>query len=403
MKLWKKLALALVALVFVTQAPFACRRYRLGQLRERINSVNASRAPADPQDPYADHAGVLHIHSALGGHSEGTFEEILRAAKANGLAFVLMTEHPSKYLDTAQATPRGTHDGVLFVGGSEVVAEGGERLLVLPGARVPEPAPPVRELVRQFKADGRLAFAAYPEDWRDLSVGGLDGVEVYNLFTNAKRINYPLLLFDALWSYRSHADLLFATFYERPDENLRRWDELTRNDAGSRPVAVAGNDAHQNVGVNLQFSSGKPVFRLQLDPYERSFRLLRTHVLLQRGASLRQETLLDALALGHCYVGFDLFGDSTGFRFTAESVSERKIMGDEIRLDGLVRLTAVAPAPARLVFFKDGRVIQEEREALRKDLDVTEPGVYRVEAYLDRLGESFGRRPWVISNPIYVR
>ena len=404
MRRWKKLALALLALLLFTQAPFAYRRYQLGRLRARIDTLNAARAPADQQDPYADHAGVLHVHSALGGHSEGTFEEILRAAKANRLAFVLMTEHTSKYVDTAQATARGTHEGVLFVGGSEVVSAAGDRLLVAPGARPPDPAPPTQELVNQLKNEGRLVFVAYPEQWRDWNVSGFDGVEVYNLYTNAKRVRYPVLIFDALWSFRSHADLLFATFYERPADNLRRWDELTSAAERRRLVAVAGNDAHQNVGVDLRLSSGRPVFRLQLDPYERSFRLVRTHALVERGRPLTEETLLEALARGHCYVAFDLFGDSTGFRFTAESGSEKKVMGDEIALHGgRVRLVASSPVRARLVFFKGGRVVHEEKETLRKELDVGEPGVYRVEVYLDQLGARFAARPWVISNPIYVR
>ena len=37
---------------------------------------------------------MIHVHSFLGGHSAGTFTEVITGAKANQLDFVIMTEHP---------------------------------------------------------------------------------------------------------------------------------------------------------------------------------------------------------------------------------------------------------------------------------------------------------------------
>ena len=401
----RRLKVALVVLLVgaATQAPFACRRYRLGRLHAAIQSLNAQRQPAPADDPFDDYAGVLHVHTNLGGHSTGTAEEVVRAAKVNALAFVVMTEHPSKYVDTAAATLRGTHEGVLFVGGSEVVSDAGERLLVFPGAPGPDTSP-AQKLLDSAEQKGQLAFVAYPEQFRAWEARGFDGIEVYNLYTNTKQINYVLLAFDALWSYLSYPELLFATFYERPHDNLRKWDGLTSREPRTRLVALAGNDAHQNVGLSLEYASGRPLLRLRLDPYERSFRLVRTHALVRRGQTLDEATLLDTLARGHCYIAFDLFGDATGFRFTAESGAEQKIMGDEISLGGGgVRLRVTMPVKARVVFFRDGQAVREERETLKGELRVGERGAYRVEVYLDRLGPSFRGRPWIISNPIYVR
>ncbi|HYO63913.1 MAG TPA: PHP domain-containing protein [Pyrinomonadaceae bacterium] len=403
MKRWKKFALALLVVVALTQVPFACRRHKLGRLAERVRQLDSERAPADPSDPYADHAGVLHVHSALSHDSEGTPEDIVRAAKASGLAFVVMTEHPAAHADTAAATLRGTREGVVFVGGGETVAAGGERLLVFPGASPSETPLPAQEVVNRAKAEGRLVFVAYPEQLSDWNLSGFDGIEVYNLYTNTKRINYARLLFDALWSYASYPDLLFATFYERPDDNLRRWDELTRGPAARPLVAVAGNDAHQNVRLRLRLPTGHTLLHVQFDPYERSFRVVRTHALVERARPLDEDALLSALARGHCFISFDLFGDATGFRFTAHTAAESRIMGDEIRGDGPVLLRVRVPVPARLVFFRDGQVIHEEKEASAKELSVSGSGAYRVEVYPDRLGEPVAARPWIISNPIYVR
>src|SRR2546421_593535 len=114
MKRWKKVALVLLCLLLLSQAPFAYRRYRLRRLSAAIAEVNAARANAPADDPFDDYAGVFHVHSSLGGHSTGTLEEIVRASKAERLAFVLMTEHPAALVNTSGATLRGTHEGVLF-------------------------------------------------------------------------------------------------------------------------------------------------------------------------------------------------------------------------------------------------------------------------------------------------
>ncbi len=406
MKRWKKVALAALGLLLLAQLPFVYRRHRLGRLASAIEALNAERAPTRPDDTHEEHAGVFHVHSSLGGHSTGTFREIVDGAKANRLAFVVMTEHPSASVNTAEATLKGTRDGILFVNGSELTVPTGERLFVVPGFDGPPSAeaPDLQTLVNRARDAGRLSFIAYPGQVRDWRVNGFDGIEVYNLYTNSKEVNYALLAGDALWSYRSYPDLLFSTFYQRPDADLKKWDEVNASSGTRRAVAVAGNDSHSNVGFGLRDEAGEEVFGIKLDPYERSFRVVRNHVLLEKGQPLNAETLLDALRGGHSYIAFDIFCDASGFRFTADNGPERKIMGDEIALaGGRLRLLASVPVRSRIVFFRDGQVVHEEKESLGTELSVERPGAYRVEVYLERLGGRAGSQPWIISNPIYVR
>lgn len=404
MKRWKKIALVLIGLLLLSQTPFVYRRYRLGRLGAAIASLNSERAAAPADDRYEDYAGVFHVHSSLGGHSTGTLAEIVQAAKADRLAFVLMTEHPDALVNTAEATLHGTHEGVVFVGGSEIAASNGGRLFVAPGLSASDPNASLQELVTRAKTDGRLAVVGYPEQVNDWDLNGYDAIEVYNLYTNSKRISYPVLFFDGLWSYRSYPDLLFARFYERPDANLRRWDEI--NAAGrQRAFAVAGNDAHANVGVALRDQTGRQILGIKLDPYERSFRVVRNHVLLEKGETPSAENLVAALRGGHSYIAFDLFGDSTGFRFTADNGTDRRSMGEEIALpaSGGVRLASHSPLKCRTLFFRDGQVVQEVKDSTQAELNADRPGVYRVELYLDQLGSLLEGKPWVISNPIFVR
>src|SRR5207245_1461538 len=117
-------------------------------------------------------------------------------------------------------------------------------------------------------------------------------------------INRFVTFFDGLWSYRTYPDLMFANFFARPTENLNRWDQ-TMMSSNHKLVAIAGNDAHSNVGLSLNDSSGNQLIGIKLDPYERSFRTVRTHILIKKEKGLTRESLLEALSLGHCYISFD--------------------------------------------------------------------------------------------------
>jgi len=370
----KKFVFGVVVLLLLlfSQVPFIYRRYKLRRLSHSIQQLNSQRTTLE-RNGFTEHRGVIHVHSFLGGHSEGTFSEIIAAAQTNQLQFVIMTEHTEKDFDTAAMTLNGMHGGVLFINGNEVSAENGDRTLVLPGD---------------------VSVIAYPEEFKNWDTAGVDGVEVYNVYTNSKRINKVVAFFDALWSKRSYPELMFAHYLERPGESLKKWDQaLTR----SRLTAVGGNDAHANIGVSLRDSSGNTLLGVELDPYAVSFRLVRLHVLVEQGKAFDAASVMEAVRAGHCYIGFDFLGEATGFSFEAENAGERKIQGDEISLSEGTKLRVQTPVPGRIVVVKDGAVRSDESGIVLKEFPVTEKGVYLLVIYL------FGQHPWIISNPIYVR
>ncbi len=75
MKLRKILIVAL-GILLLSQIPFAYRRYRLSRLENTIQQLAAQRVPSLTSD-YVDYSGVIHVHSSLGGHSTGTFAELI--------------------------------------------------------------------------------------------------------------------------------------------------------------------------------------------------------------------------------------------------------------------------------------------------------------------------------------
>jgi hypothetical protein len=313
---------------------------------------------------------------------------------------VIMTEHPQAEYDTSALTLSGVHSGVLFVNGNEVSTANGDRLLLIPGSAeaAQTGSQSTQQIIDKQKASSGLSLAAYPSDSQNWQSTSVDGVEVYNLFTNTKQINRLITFFDGLWSYRSYPDLMFANFFTRPDENLKRWDEANVKES-HQLVAVAGVDAHSNVGFGLSDATGKQLVGVKLDPYERSFRTVRTHVLIKRDQPLTRETLLQAIALGHCYVSFDIFSEAAGFTFRA--MNEDKIMGDRVYAPNDIDLSVTAALPTRFVLLKNGQPV-EQKIGTSVNFTVTPGGVYRVEAYLDSLPSPAKGQLWIISNPIYV-
>ena len=109
--------------------------------------------------------------------------------------------------------------------------------------------------------------------------------------------------------------------------------------------------------------------------------------------------VFDALAAGHCFIGYDLPAPTRGFRFTAQGNANNVGMGDELKAVGSVTLQVKLPSKAEIILLKDGKMVRTiHGEAMSYVADL--PGVYRVEAYKHYLGK---RRGWIFSNPIYLR
>jgi hypothetical protein len=183
----------------------------------------------------------------------------------------------------------------------------------------------------------------------------------------------------------------------RPDENLRKFDEVARK---RRITLFAGSDAHSNLGFHLfGDDSGNKHFNLKFDEYATVFRILKTHVLLERDKALTQQALLEALRVGHSFIGFDVLSETTGFSFSAGD----KVMGDDTALSDTLQFKVAIPQSARIVLLKDGTGIAGASDVREMVFQPKERGTYRVEVFMDSLGKPFDRLPWIISNPIYVK
>lgn len=400
-KFLKRILLILLALLVAVQAPFIYRRYKVGKLAEKIATLNAERT-VRTDDRFTEYKGIIHTHTGLGGHSTGSFDELIAAANANDLDFVLMTEHYADAYDTSALTLNGVYGKTLFVGGNEIDTADSDRFLMIPGSgdaaglrKVPTTA-----VIDKLHSENRLALVTYPERFKSWDAS-FDGIEVFSLHTNAKTMNPFTAVFDGIWSFPAYPELMLASYFKRPDANLQKFDEI----AAKRNISLfAGTDAHSNIGFHLfGDDAGNKFLNFKFDDYATIFRLVRQHVLIEKDKPLTRENLVEALKAGRSFIGFDVIGGTAGFAFFAETGQGQGFMGHEIsRGHGLV-LKAASPGSATFVLFKDGKIIAESKNVTEFSAVPTEPGAYRVEVYLDQLGPPFDRMPWIISNPIYVR
>lgn len=399
----KNILLIALALLIAIQVPFIYRRWEIGRLADRIASAEKGRiVREDPQ--FREYKGIIHAHTALGGHSTGSFDELIAAANSNDLDFVVMTEHWADEYDTSALTLNGVYGKTLFVGGNEIDTSDGDRFLMIPGSADAAGLRkmPTTAVIEKLHTENRLALITYPEKFHSWD-SDFDGDEVFSLHTNAVKMNPFTTLFDLIWSFPKYPALMMATYFRRPDDNLRKFDEV----ASKRPISLfAGTDAHSNIGFHLfGDDAGHKVVNVKLDPYAVTFQLARMHVLIPKDQPLTRDTLIDAIKARRYFVGFDVIGDSGGFEFWGAAAKPLGIvqMGQSESGNTFITLKSASPVPARIVLYRDGSEIAKTDKTNALEFKPTEKGAYRVEVYRDDLGPPFDTMPWIISNPIYVR
>ena len=399
-KLLKRILLLIVAIVVAIQIPFIYRRYKISQLSQNIAQLNQTRTTA--ASGIAEYVGVIHAHTSLGGHSTGGFDELINAANADGLDFVVMTEHWSDAYDTSALTLNGNYGRTLFVGGNEIDTADGDRFLMIPGSA---DAAGLRRLsteavIDKLHAEGRLAFITYPEKFHSWN-SDFDGDEVFSLHTDAQKMNPFTAAFDLLWSFPSYPELTFASYFKRPDANLAQFDKV----AAVRKVSLfPGTDAHSNIGFHLfGDDAGHKIVNLKLDSYATTFRLARVHIQADGTAPLRAKILLPRSNRGDISPVSMCWAIPAAFNSSADSGGSIHQMGDEIAAGSPVTLTVRTPVTSHIKIFRNGELAAENSGMAEFTADVSEPGAYRVEVYLPQLGPDLAATPWILSNAIYIR
>ncbi|MEA4907951.1 MAG: CehA/McbA family metallohydrolase [Anaerolineaceae bacterium] len=346
----------------------------------------------------------LHNHTTYS-DGKGTHQDIIQHALRAGIDVVIVTDH-NVLVQGLEGYYKDGKQQVMLLVGEEIhdrdrLPQKNHLLAIGAGKELTGFAPSPQRLVDMIKANGGLSFLAHPHDaafpaigetditWEDWQVHGFTGIEIWNGLSELKSRS------------KSMAEAAFYAFFPQYlassplPATLKKWDELLLS--GQRLVGVGGADAHA-----LRMHAGpiqKTIF-----PYEFHYHCINNHLLLDEplcGEFLADRSVvLNALGQGHSFVAYDLPYRTNGFRFTAQGKECTVSMGDVYNDGGSLTFKIRLPRPAECRLLYNGQVVKRwAGQDIYTYID-DRPGVYRVECYLEYLGEPRG---WIFSNPIYVR
>jgi len=348
-----------------------------------------------------DYTGVIHFHSAYSFDGRASIEEILMAAQENDIDFLMLTDHST--LGAKRDGFEGWNEDVLLVVGQEIsprfnhyIAFGiDEEIVVDENDTDSRP----QKYIDAVNARGGIGFIAHPDHegtkkfhvkhfpWRDWSVSGYTGMGIWDFMTDWQSALKTLP--RALAAYFFPAYVLTGP----RQRTLRRWDQLNGT---HKVVGIGESDNHDTPRKLLGIAIG-------IFPFKKAFRFVRTHVLVDRPlrgkAGEDMDTLLNALKNGRVYVAMEYFRDAKGFSVSLSDVNSEVTMGDAFSLNGEALLEVKSPETATIRIIQDGNLFAETMDS-GITCRISSTGIYRVEAYLNVRGKC---RPWIFSNPLYVR
>ncbi len=347
---------------------------------------------------------AIHMHTRFSDGS-GLHQDLANAGLEAGVDALLVSDHNVLVQGFDGYYQKGRQRLLMLVGEElhdTTLKEKGSHLLVFGhNQELSRYTREPQKLIDQANAVGALSFIAHPIEeplrifgegefgWRDWSVKGYTGIELWNQLSEFKTRSqsFPKAALHALFPNFMCQGPTIAT--------LKLWDELLAN-SKSPVVAIAGVDAHE-----LKINYGP--LKINLYPYSWQFRSLRTHILtpskLTGEINTDRNMILTALRSGHAFCGFDLPHPTDGFRFTCNTDDGTFIMGDQVRANAGLTFQARLPIRTHVRLLKDGMVVKEHSDREVLTYITKEPGIYRVEAYIDYLNR---HRGWIFSNPIYA-
>jgi hypothetical protein len=356
-----------------------------------------ARISLAPAPPPTHVTGAYHIHTVRS-DGTGTVDDVAEAARENGLAFVVITDHGDGM--RPPLAPSYRH-GVLCIDAVEIGTDGGH--VVGLGLAQPSPYPlggRPDDVVEDIHRLGGVAIAAHPDSpraslrWRG-QTAPIDGIEWLNVDSEWRDETWPQLGLTTVKALFRPAETI-ASLFQRPARTLRRWDALARRRA---TFGIAAVDAHARIGWgDDERPGGASIAR---PSYRTIFGTVSQTVVLE--APLTGDPVTDAARIVHAIRtgrSFSIVQASAGpadFQFTAIRGGETFQMGDRRPVGGgAATITATVPqAPgARISILRDGIQIATGSGLVMVGVP-DGPGVYRAEATLP--GSAL---PWLMSNPI---
>lgn len=345
-----------------------------------------------------EYVGALHIHSVFSDGS-GEIPEIALHADESGLDFILISDHN---------TLRGLEEGyekwygkTLVLIGCEINDRKNKNHYIAFGIdKTVSTRLPAKEYVSKVNEEGGFGFIAHPHEkrssmeehppypWTEWDSHDYTGIEIWNHMsewmeglTEQNKFNYFIHPLKSIVAPAA--------------ETLKVWDEESRK---RRVVGVGGVDAHAHKVNMLGF------FEVEVFPYKVLFKSIRTHILTKEKIAVSdnlnvensKRIVYSALREGRCFVSNYYHGDASSFRFYAQKGENEYQMGESIPFSSDISLKIEVPGTGTMVkLFKNG-LKKEEIMTSKAVFKADEPGIYRVEVYLNN-------NAWIFSNHIRIQ
>jgi len=346
-----------------------------------------------------EYVGNLHIHSQYS-DGAGTVSEIAAVAAQVGLDFICINDH-AYAVDGLHLEEEGFYDHALVLVGLEIGVRYHHYLAYDLKERLRQNNLSPQQVIDKVNGQGGFGFMAHPFEkgmpfseksvaytWNDLSVNGHAGICIWNFTSRWKERVRTVLHGFFFLAFKTQ------TLKGPSRKTLAFWD----SECAERPMAaVGGSDAHATV-----FKWGP----ISLRPFTYSYLLntINIHVFLnnkmpQDFQKAKQE-VYGAMKAGRLFLAHDNLCSAKGFRFyfLADDGSDLYMGEEGVFHPG--QFVMECPWEGEIRLIKDGRLVEKWRgtEAVHR---VTERGVYRIEVYRHLF--LFGWRPWIFTNPIYLR
>ena len=369
--------------------------------------------------------GVMHVHSYLSHDSRGTLDDLIPAAKKDGIDFIFLTDHPHGDIDTLPKGYRGFHDGVLIEPGTEK-----QGFCTWPlGPAIINWNSNKDSIAKKIVSNGGMVLYAHTEEPHNWINPDYQGMEIYNFHTDTKDQSPIPILLDVLVNGSKYRHWALRQFFNPQTPILAHWDSLNNK---RKIVGFSAIDAHENQNLRARYlSDGRIqwvgnnahnidtmkvtfwnkwlfsapdksgwVFKLLVDTYETGFNYVTNYVMAD---SLSTSSLSKNMKLGHLFIAFKSLGDAKGFQFYGSNNKDSimGIVGDSIKIDQVKNLTAFSPLPGLFKLIHNGKTVSTSSEKAYEFTfsNTIEKGTYRIEMDLNLQGKLI---PWIYTNPIYI-
>lgn len=337
------------------------------------------------------YSGAIHMHTT---ESDGTkpIEEVIAIGRSVPLDFMMLCDHMT--LSNRENNHEGIYGKTLvLIGYEHNDRQDKNHYLLFDTPDVYSADMSAAEYVAAGASDNAIGILAHPDEirnnlkryppyeWNEWSATEFTGLELWNQMSEWME---KLTRFNKLaMSLSPRKSMTGPT-----DRILKKFDELNMT---RRCVGIGGVDAHA-------FPIPVGPITIEIFPYKVHFKCIRSHILLTEPMSKDFETakrqVYDAIRDCRMFISNMRWGMADRFEFYAESDDGRATCGQDLPSAENCTIRAKLPARATVRLIHNGKKVFETLTD-RLEYEISQPGIYRLEAYK-------GKRGWIFTNHIRI-